>query len=70
MNVYPEIAEELIGFDSNGRVKLFLDVDFRVIKPTQNKGELIKIKFAEVGEIIAQYERMLQHNPKQGQAKS
>jgi hypothetical protein len=49
MNVYPEVAEELIGFESKGVVKLFLDVDFRVIKPTQNKGELIKIKFAEIG---------------------
>lgn len=48
MNIYPEVAEELIGVDSRGNAKLYLDVDFRVLKPKQNKGELVKVKYVEI----------------------
>jgi hypothetical protein len=33
----PEIAEELIGIDARNQLKLFVDVDFRVLPNQQNK---------------------------------
>jgi hypothetical protein len=43
-NINPEIAEELIGINARNELKLFLDVDFRVLPTQQNKTELIRAK--------------------------
>lgn len=43
--------------DALGNAKLYVDVDFRVLKPKQNKGELIKVKFVEIEQVVGQYER-------------
>jgi hypothetical protein len=57
MNIYPEVAEELIGVDSSGLLRLYLDIDFRVLTASQNKAELIKVKQVEINNIVNQYLR-------------
>ena len=46
------MAEELIGVDGFSQLKLFLDVDFRVLNAQQNRTDLIRAKRAEINLII------------------
>lgn len=55
MNIYPEVAEELIGVDEGGLMRLYLDVDFRVLTANQNKAELVRVKQIEINNIVNQY---------------
>lgn len=54
-NVNPEIAEELIGVDEAGQLRLFLDVDFRVLAHQQSRTDLIRAKRVEINAILDHY---------------